>query len=144
MVSLLRLKNINRNVHLGGNDFPNATFRWGHDQTPDSLIWANANQHGRFKVEIVHASCAQEGTHTHTHSDTLTSRTLFSLSSSLSWASLSLRTASSLLMSSAANLSGSTWMSFGMRYVRCIRIHAQKWHTTTCCTELMLKINAKF
>lgn len=50
--------------------------------------------------------------------DDHTSRTLFSLSSSFSSASLSLRTPSSLLISSAANLSGSTCMSFGIRFVR--------------------------
>lgn len=47
-----------------------------------------------------------------------TSRTLFSRSSSFSSASLSLTTPSSLLISSAANLSGSTCISFGIRFVR--------------------------
>lgn len=47
-----------------------------------------------------------------------TSRTLFSRSSSFSSASLCLSTPSSLLISSAANLSGSTCMSFGIRSVR--------------------------
>lgn len=47
-----------------------------------------------------------------------TSRTLLSRSSSFSSASRCLSTPSSLLISSAANLSGSTWMSFGMRSVR--------------------------
>lgn len=47
-----------------------------------------------------------------------TSRTLFSRSSSCSSASLCLSTPSSLLISSAANLSGSTCMSFGIRSVR--------------------------
>lgn len=47
-----------------------------------------------------------------------TSRTLLSRSSSFSSASRCLSTPSNLLISSAANLSGSTWMSFGMRSVR--------------------------
>ena len=47
-----------------------------------------------------------------------TNRTLFSLSSSFSSASLSLSTPSSLQISSAANLSGSTWISFGIRFGR--------------------------
>lgn len=48
----------------------------------------------------------------------LTSRTLLSRSSSFSCASRSLSTPSSLLISSAANFSGSTWISFGIRLVR--------------------------
>lgn len=47
-----------------------------------------------------------------------TSRTLFSRSSSFSSASRSLSTPSSLLISSAANLSGSTCISFGIRFGR--------------------------
>lgn len=51
-------------------------------------------------------------------SELCTCRTLLRRSSSFSWASRSLRTPSSRLMSSAANFCGSTWISFGIRFVR--------------------------
>lgn len=98
----------------------------------------------RVFLKKQHQHCVNNSARITTHSDTLTSRTLFSLSSSLSWASLSLRTVSSLLMSSAANLSGSTWMSFGMRYVRCIQMQAQKLHAANSYTHLLLKFRCHY
>lgn len=55
----------------------------------------------------------------------LTARTRLRRSSSFSSASRSFCTSSKRLISSAANFSGSTWISFGIRYVRCRKKHTR-------------------